>query len=111
MTHGKAVVTESYSQPNNKNNHNHGPSFYTFKQKDFWFKALIVKAVNDNPTLNNREVGCRDVSSYEIQPTTSLAEKTVRPFLSPKVVVSTKPVNNTSPFSTKMDNLSTKPVR
>ena len=57
LTHGKAVVTESYSQPNNKNNHNHGPSFYTFKQKDFWFKALIVKAVNDNPTLNNREVG------------------------------------------------------
>ena len=77
------MVTESYSQPNNKNNHNHGPSNYTFKQKDFWFKALIVKAVNDNPTLNNREVGSRDVSSYEIQPTTGLAEKTVKTLFVP----------------------------
>ena len=37
-----------------------------------------------------------------IQSTTSLAEKTVRPFLSSKAVVYSKPVNKTSYFSSKM---------
>ena len=49
-----------------------------------------------------------------IQSTTGLAEKTVRPFLSSKAVMSSKPVNKTSYFFSIMvvfsDNLSAKPV-
>ena len=76
-------------------------------------KSLSLSALQQQQTSSHPQVIHTDtiLSTIKIQTTTGLAEKTVRPFLSSKAVVPSRPANKTSYFSSKMvvflDNSST----